>query len=126
MISILTLQQALMDSWSVDTAIGEWLAIVPALGQCAVTALVVQDYFGGKILRCPLGFGSSHYWNDTDVFGELDLTISQFGYVRDPLNYKKTIVRERDYILSFETTKMRYELLSSKVKIYLRLKDLGL
>ena len=42
-------------------------------GQCAVTALVVQDRFGGELLRARVD-GVSHYWNRLPDGSELDLT----------------------------------------------------
>ncbi len=47
-----------------------------SLGQCAITALVVNDYFGGKIMRCMASTGS-HYYNmiDDEI---VDLTVEQF------------------------------------------------
>jgi hypothetical protein len=55
-----------------------WTPNNPALGQCASTALLVQDKFGGEILCAviPGKFGS-HYWNRVDG-QELDYTRSQF------------------------------------------------
>ena len=48
-------------------------------GQCYITALVVQDFFGGEILRCVLNKkGDTHYWNIIDGVG-VDLTSDQFG-----------------------------------------------
>lgn len=49
-------------------------------GQCFVTALVVQDFFGGELLRFkdyPLE--RSHYWNLLPDGREIDLTSDQFG-----------------------------------------------
>lgn len=54
---------ALRASWGTDTAGGPGKHGCPH-GQCAVTALVVQDYVGGALLRCDLPApGGSHYWN---------------------------------------------------------------
>lgn len=50
-------------------------------GQCAVTALVVQDIFGGELLRAECldrGSWGSHYWNQIPGMGEVDLTRAQF------------------------------------------------
>lgn len=49
-------------------------------GQCYVTALIVQDFFGGDLLRFkeyPLE--RSHYWNLLPDGCEVDLTSDQFG-----------------------------------------------
>lgn len=114
-LSIKEFSFALLEAWGSDTAKGEWRKDIPSLNQCAVTALVVQDYFGGILLRCLLNDGDSHYWNMTPTFGELDLTFSQFAYVlQKPVG--ETIVRERDYVLSFPDTKKRYEILKERLE----------
>ena len=47
----LKLQKAVKKSWGVDTAyrddIPKWLINNPAAGQCAVTALIIDDFFRG-------------------------------------------------------------------------------
>lgn len=79
----------------------------PAWGQCAVTALVVQDRFGGDLLRATVA-GTSHYWNRLPDGTEVDLTRHQFDVLEtDPIG----VVREREYVLSFPDTKRRYEML---------------
>jgi hypothetical protein len=113
--TIKELSFAFLSSWGKDTAKGKWQKNVPALNQCAVTALVVQDYFGGDLLRCPLDDGDSHYWNNTKAHGEMDLTFSQFAYTRQR-DEGETIVRERDYVLSFPDTLKRYNILKERVK----------
>jgi hypothetical protein len=66
---------ALQSSWSLETS-GQWLASKPARGQCNVTALLVNDKFGGDILKTPLPQGD-HFYNR--IKGErVDLTESQF------------------------------------------------
>ncbi len=47
----------------------------PALGQCAVTALIVQDYFGGELVNC---LHTHHYRNRLPDGKEIDLTKQQF------------------------------------------------
>ena len=74
------LKQLLMLSWEKETCSpslrNEWNEGNPSLGQCAITALIVNDFFGGKIMRCMTSTGS-HYYNLLD--GELiDLTVEQF------------------------------------------------
>lgn len=65
----------LSKAWSLDTS-SKWSAERPALGQCSVTALVVQDVFGGKLLKTPVG-GSWHFYNLVDG-RRFDLTAEQF------------------------------------------------
>ena len=42
--------EALIKSWSIETS-SKWTIENPAKGQCGVTALVVQDICGGKIIK---------------------------------------------------------------------------
>ncbi|HTO67621.1 MAG TPA: hypothetical protein VMM15_40900 [Bradyrhizobium sp.] len=66
---------ALLASWSIETS-GQWLASNPARGQCNVTALLVNELFGGEILKTPLSEGD-HFYNRIDG-ARIDLTESQF------------------------------------------------
>ena len=50
---------ALYEAWGADTARGYWDKECPSLNQCAVTALVVQDYLGRK-LRGLLYMSNAH------------------------------------------------------------------
>jgi hypothetical protein len=40
--------EVLLASWSLKTS-GQWLADNPARGQCNVTALLINEVFGGEI-----------------------------------------------------------------------------
>jgi hypothetical protein len=82
---------------------------------------VVQDYLGGDILSSavtlPDGSTDSHYFNIIDGETE-DLTRQQFpeGLVFTEGKPKtKGLPSTRDYCLSFEQTRKRYDLLSKKV-----------
>jgi hypothetical protein len=81
------------------------------MGQCAVSALVVQDFLGGCLLRCVVN-GRSHYLNRLPSGEEVDLTIEQFGPwpVQGPATE-----RRREYVLSFGETAGRYRLLRRRV-----------
>ena len=97
-----TCGMGLKDSWTKDNK---------ALGQCAVTTLIVNDFLGGKIMRCMCETGS-HYYNliNNEV---VDLTKSQFKVIPD---YQMGEERTREYLLSNEDTKKRYLLLLNEVK----------
>ena len=58
------IQMALACSWSLETA-AQWRPENPALGQCNVTALIVQELFGGKLLKTRLPEGE-HFYNFID------------------------------------------------------------
>lgn len=104
-------------SWTKETAYPgcqeEWSEKNPQLGQCAVTSLIVNDFFGGKIMRCMCN-GISHYYNlvNNEI---IDLTVEQFGGVIP--NYEESEERERDYLLSSSDTKARYYLLLNIVRL---------
>ena len=111
------LERILEKSWGADTATGDgaWSPENPSLNQCAVTALVVQDFFGGDLLRCPMDDGDSHYWNRLPCGTEVDLAEKQFKMIASkPLRDQK-IVRDRKYVLSFPKTASRYLLLRDRV-----------
>lgn len=103
------LRRALVRAWVRQTSADppHWSHANPAWGQCAVTALVVQDFFGGVLLRCETS-GGSHYWNRLSSDQEVDLTRQQFG---DGVTIDPGQPRAREYVLSFPATRERYELL---------------
>ncbi len=84
------------------------------LGQCSVTAFLVQDIFGGKVYGIPRSCGSFHCYNAAGgrVF---DLTSEQFGdeklcYEDNPeqfrkIHFEKTEKRERYEYLKKELEK---------------------
>jgi hypothetical protein len=104
------LRAIIEQSWNKNTSQwpGVWKSDNPASGQGSVTALLVQDYVGGVIVRGnvrgPLCSGQ-HYWNR--VQGEtVDLTFGQF-----PDGTRITgdgIPVERDKLLEDESTADRY------------------
>lgn len=103
-------------SWTKDTCTvglrNEWNSNNPSIGQCAITALIVNDFVGGKIMRC-MAYNGSHYYNL--INGRIiDLTVNQFnGIIPD---YNKSEERSREYLLSNEDTRNRYLLLLKNVR----------
>jgi hypothetical protein len=116
--SAAALAAAIRESWSGATSVegDRWSSSNLAFGQCAVSALVVQDYLGGTILRNQMD-GVSHYWNRFADGTELDLTRGQF---------RKSAVgtvpeeRSRAYLLSSDDTRRRYYTLAHVVARTLR------
>ena len=102
-------------SWSKDTCVPSlkdyWNEENKALGQCAITSLIVNDFLGGKIMRCMCETGSHYYNLINDEI--IDLTDSQFNEMP---NYKLAEERTREYLLSNEDTKERYKKLLESVK----------
>lgn len=113
-------------AWSAETsASNEWSKENKALGQCAVTACIVQDLFGGDIVNTtatlPDGSIDSHYYNVIEG-AEIDLTRSQFpeGTTFSPgVEKKKEFNSTREYVLSYGPTNDRYQLLKNRfIKLY--------
>ena len=114
------LKQLLIQTWTLETCApglkNEWNKQNPSLGQCAITSLIINDFFGGKIMRCMTSSGS-HYYNL--INGELfDLTVEQF--LGDIPQYEEGEERTRQYLLSNEDTKKRYEKLLYNLKQLMR------
>ncbi len=102
------------DAWSEVTSSdpARWSPQNPAWGQCAVTALVIQDYLGGTILRGQMVDGS-HYWNTLPDGEELDATIQQFP-ARPPFSI--IVQRPREVILENPDTWRRYSTFAGRVR----------
>ena len=69
-------------AWCAETCAprmrGNWTPENRTLGQCSVTAFLVQDYFGGTVYGIPLPEGGFHCYNV--IGGQVfDLTDAQFG-----------------------------------------------
>ena len=108
-------------AWSRETASpscqGQWDPANPAYGQCAVTALLVQDRFGGDLLRTVAENRGSHYYNRLPNGWEVDLTRSQFP---PDQRFEPADARTREYALDSPgavaaRTRERYELLKAAV-----------
>ena len=98
-----TCSPVLRNNWSEDN---------PSLGQCAITALIVNDCFGGKIMRCMSSSGSHYYHLIDDKI--IDLTVEQF--LGEIPKYDEGQERTREYLLTNEDTKMRYAKLLYNLK----------
>ena len=85
----------------------------PTYGQCAVTAMLVYDIFGGTIHRIKVS-GGTHYFNKID--GKyIDLTSDQFELYNIIVNYEPNEEIPREYCGKNEDTKKRYELLAGRL-----------
>ena len=83
------LYDRLSDIWCADTCAPRlrdgWTPENKTLGQCSITAFLVQDIFGGKVYGILRPGGNYHCYND--VNGHIfDLTSEQFG--DETLSYK--------------------------------------
>jgi hypothetical protein len=113
------LQNALAKSWGKDTAHrsvrNRWTDKNKALGQCAVTALVVNKYLGGEIMKGVIvGENAPHYWNILTSGEVVDLTKSQFGNRVFEMGVTKK--KQPNDILRHKDFRNRYELLDKRVR----------
>lgn len=121
--SLKELEFALRHSWDAKTCYPpqreEWSSKRPEVGQCAVTALIVQSHFGGKIAY---NESLDHFWNILPSGKELDFTRGQFS---DKTTIKIDDIVDIRLILDSEgakqfMTKQRYKLLRDKVNSILK------
>ena len=101
-------------SWTKETAHpayqSKWNSNNPAIGQCLVTALLIQELKGGEIASCKVG-NYSHFVNI--INGQIeDYTAEQF---KTPVKYKKLVLKERKILLRNKDTLKRYELLKGNL-----------
>lgn len=83
------MEKALEKAWSRETADpdrqGQWSEKNKALGQCAVTAVLIYDLFGGRMLYDKANF---HIWNEFPDGSQHDFSRSQFTDERTFSVYK--------------------------------------
>lgn len=116
------LYNVLRKCWSKETAYKsyqtDWVLDDPSYGQCAITAMLVHDMFGGTIHRIKVDGGGTHYFNK--INGEyVDLTREQFDLYDIPLSYEPNEQMNRQFCGKNEDTKKRFNLLISNIKNYL-------
>ncbi|HIQ70077.1 MAG TPA: hypothetical protein IAA67_07095 [Candidatus Avoscillospira stercorigallinarum] len=94
----------LRDGWSEDNR---------TLGQCSITAFLVQDIFGGRVYGILRPGGNYHCYNVVDghVF---DLTSEQFG--GEVLSYQDNPEQFREVHFAKEEKRLRYELLKARLR----------
>lgn len=106
----------LKNAWCVETCAprmrSEWSGENPTLGQCSITAFLLQDIFGGKVCGVPLPDGSFHCFN---VVGDcvFDLTSEQFKDVA--LDYRNRPEQFRDVHFAKDEKYRRYLLLGQRL-----------
>lgn len=88
----------------------EWSETNKTVGQCSITAFLVQDIFGGVVRGILRPEGHYHCFNQIgDVV--FDLTSEQFG--DEKLNYDNCPEQFREVHFSKEEKRLRYEKLKS-------------
>ena len=90
----------------------DWSPANPTLGQCSITAFLMQDIYGGKVYGVPLGDGNYHCFNAAGgcIF---DLTSEQFG--DEKLDYSDAPEQFRKDHFAKEEKRLRYELLRGRL-----------
>lgn len=119
-INHLRLFGAIQKSWQKDTSADpdNWSESNPSWGQCAVTALTIQDFLGGDIVRLDLtkhgdpkvAAMRSHYFNRVNG-AEPDISSGQFGDLNRFYEFKirqEVSQRSRAYLLENTSTRQRY------------------
>lgn len=94
----------------------DWTKENKTLGQCSITAFLVQDIFGGKVYGIKRPGGNFHCYN---VIGnaKFDLTSEQFG--EEVLDYTNNPEQFREVHFAKEEKRLRYESLKQRLKDYL-------
>ena len=114
----------LSEIWCAETCAprmrSDWSPENKTLGQCSITAFLLQDLYGGKVFGVPLGDGNYHCFN---VVGDcvFDLTSEQFGDKK--LNYTDCPEQFRETHFAKEEKRQRYEVL--KARLFARLPDIA-
>ena len=107
--------------WCADTCAprmrAKWSRENRTLGQCSITAFLVQDIFGGKVYGIPREGGNFHCYNAVPLSdgGEciFDLTSEQFG--DEKLCYENNPEQFREVHFAKEEKRLRYEYLKAEV-----------
>lgn len=113
-IEVSILEKALTECWIKETSNQpeKWASSNPTLGQCAVTALLVNEMFGGVIIRGEFKNGQTHYWNLIEK-NVVDLTRDQF---KGEVSFERISLAAVDKMMSNENTANRFNILKKKVK----------
>lgn len=110
---IKNIQKVLFECYSKDLCYPKvqdnWSEENKCFGMCAITSLIINDYFGGDICKIYVN-GISHYFNLVED-KILDLTSSQFNH---EINYKDYQIVDRKKILTDDTNN-RYNKLKTRL-----------
>lgn len=111
--NIKNIQKVLLECYSKDLCYPkvqcDWNENNRCFGMCAITSLIINDYFGGDICKIYVD-GISHYFNliENNI---VDLTKDQFNREMDYKDYK---IMDREKILT-DDTKNRYITLKARL-----------
>ena len=113
---ILQLYNDFRSAWCAETCAprmrADWSKDNPSLGQCSITAFIVQDLLGGSVYGIPLEEGGVHCYN---VVGDMtfDLASEQFG--DRVLVYEGNPEQSRGVHCADSDKRQRYELLKQRI-----------
>lgn len=118
--TVYDLYNKLSKIWCADTCAprmrDNWTPDNKTLGQCSITAFLVQDIFGGDVYAMPTDNGGLHCYNRVDdiVF---DLTSEQFLEKAKDLVYDCSLLQDRNSADHFakDEKRARYEYLKSRL-----------
>ena len=90
----------------------DWSPENKTLGQCSITAFLMQDIYGGKVYGILRPDGNYHCFNDVDgcIF---DLTSEQFDH---PLDYSRAVLQKREVHFAKQEKKERYLYLKKELE----------
>lgn len=86
----------------------------PTYGQCAITATLVYDMFGGTIHKIRVDGGETHYFNKINGH-YIDLTRDQFDLYNISIEYEPNEIVLREYCRKNANTMKRYNLLIDRI-----------
>lgn len=108
-----SIQKLLLDCYTKDLCYpkiqDDWNENNKCYGMCAITTLIINDYFGGNIGKIHVD-GISHYFNIIDS-KIVDLTSSQFDC---DIDYEDYQLIDREKMLNNDTFQ-RYNILKTKL-----------
>lgn len=115
--SLLDLFDVLSDGiWRIGTCAPrlriEWSEENKTLGQCSITAFLIQDIFGGEVYGILRPGGNYHCYNVIDG-RQYDLTIEQFGAEASSLVFDNSNPQRREDHFAKQEKYERYLLLKS-------------
>ncbi len=111
--NIANIQEKLLECYSKDLCYSKvkdkWSEENKSLGMCAITSLIINDYFDGDICKIYVD-GNSHYFNliENKI---IDLTSNQYDFKIDYKNYQ---IVSREEILTPDTM-VRYKTLKKRL-----------
>jgi len=111
----MVIRKNLEQCWSLKSS-SFWTPDNPAAGQCGVTALVIQDVFGGEILKTRLPNGQWHFYNRINN-KRIDFTDEQFA---EPITYLDQPASRAEAFT--DTNDVQYKYLSNAFRSVLKIR----